>query len=232
MKSASIIAIAAALVASAAPLLAQIRPDATVAERGPHNAKWTWTTEEAWPDGQTKTVEHSFIELATGLNYLKDGVLAPSKEEIEIFQDGAIARQGQHQVIWTPNLNTDGAVDLLMPGGKRLRSHVLGLAYTDEITGKSALIAEPKDCFGEVLGNQVIYRDAFNGPFKADVRYTYTRAGFEQDVIIHEIPPSPADYQMDPATTRMEVWTEFLIRLSQSCGRSCCGRKTIRSSLQ
>src|SRR5437867_1090693 len=183
---------------------------ARVVERGPHHARWSWTTEQVWPDGQKKTEEHSVIELATGLNVQKDGQWIPAAETIELFPDGAVARQAQHQVIWAPNVNSDGAVDLLMPDGQRLRSHVVGIAYTDAATGKSTLIAEPKDTIGEVGGNQVIYRDAFNGPFKADVRYTFTKAGVEQDVILHQRPPSPADYGLAPATTRLEVWSEFL----------------------
>src|SRR5207247_8463418 len=53
-------------------------------------------------------------------------------------------------------------------------------------------------------------RDAFNGPFIADVLYTYTRSGFEQEVVIRQMPLSPADYGLDPDTTRLELWTEFL----------------------
>src|SRR5882672_11848234 len=135
---------------------------ASVIERGPHHALWYWTTDQIWPDGQKRTEAHSVIEVATGLNFPKDGQWIPAAESIEIFADGAVARQAQHQVIWAPNLNTDGAVDLLMPDGKRLRSHVVGIAYTDAASGKSTLIAEPKDSFGEVAGNQVLYRDAFN----------------------------------------------------------------------
>src|SRR6266542_708607 len=186
---------------------------ATVIERGPHHAQWYWTTEQSLPDGRVTPEEHSAIEVATGLNFLvdgKEGQWAPSKEGIEIFPDGAIARQTQHKVIWAPNVNTDGAVDLLMPDGQRLRSHVAGIAYTDAATGKSVLIAEPKDSTGEVGGNQVIYRDAFSGPFRADVRYTHSKAGMEQDVILHQKPPPPSDYGLNTATTRLEVWSEFL----------------------
>ena len=169
-----------------------------------------WTTEQVWPDGRTTLEPHFVTELASGLNYPKDGQWAPSKEEIEIFPEGSVARQGQHQVILAGNFNSEGSIDLMTPDGKRLRSHVLGIAYLDTVTGRSELIAQPKDSFGEVAGNRVIYRDAFRGPFLADVRYTYTRGGFEQDIILHEAPPSPADYAMDPAFVRLEVWTEFL----------------------
>ena len=122
-----------------------------------------------------------------------------------------MARQGQHQVIFAANLNTVGALDLVGPDGRRFRSHVLGLAFTDAASGQSVLIAEVKDCQGAVLPpNQVFYLDAFAGDCRADVRYTYTLGGFEQDIILQEAPPSPAEWGLDPETTRLEVWTEFV----------------------
>ena len=36
---------------------------ARVVERGPHHARWSWTTEQVWPDGQKRTEEHSAIEV-------------------------------------------------------------------------------------------------------------------------------------------------------------------------
>jgi hypothetical protein len=73
-----------------------------------------WTVEQLWPDGQNITEDHYVTELASGLNYLKDGQWIESKEEIELFQGGAVARQGQFQVIFAPNLNEVGAVDLVV----------------------------------------------------------------------------------------------------------------------
>src|SRR6266542_4660011 len=84
------------------------RDRASVIERGPHHARWFWTTEQVWPDGQKRTEEHAVIELATGLNVQKDGQWISAAETIEIFPDGAIARQCQHQVILASNLNIDG----------------------------------------------------------------------------------------------------------------------------
>jgi hypothetical protein len=157
-------------------------------------------------DWQTK----SYVELASGLHYWKDGEWVESKEEIELFQGGAVARNGQHQVIFAPNINSAGAIDLLTADGKRLRSHVLGLAYTDAATGQAVMIAEIKDSIGQLTApNQITYPDTFTD-FKADLRYTYTRGGFEQDVILLENPPSPLDYGLNPDTTRLEVYTEFL----------------------
>ena len=56
--------------------------------------------------------------------------------------------------------------------------------------------------------NQVIYPNAFTD-FKADVRYTYTKAGFEQDIILREQPPTPESFGLNPATARLEILTEF-----------------------
>jgi hypothetical protein len=55
----------------------------------------------------------------------------------------------------------------------------------------------------------VIYRDAFTG-LRADVLYIYSRGTFSQSVIFRQNPPSPAHYGMNPETTRIEIFTEFL----------------------
>ena len=102
-----------------------------------------------------------------------------ASDEIEIDKDGAFARKSQHQVSFAANLNDPlGAIDMRTPDGKRMRSRVVGLAYTETDTGKSVFIAEVKDSQGVVLGrNQVLYLDAF-AEVKADVRYTTTRSSF------------------------------------------------------
>lgn len=187
-----------------------------VKQRGAHETEWyTVRYRTNAGTGKVTASTNSYIELATGLNRFEATTAkwVESKEEIEIVPGGAVARKGQHRVTFAANINTAGAIQTTAPDGKVLRSHVLGLAYTDAATGESVLIAGLKDSIGEVIGNQVIYRDAFDGPFKADLRYTYTKAGFEQDVIFRESPvvsESPEKHGMDPAVTRLEVWTEFL----------------------
>jgi len=53
---------------------------------------------------------------------------------------------------------------MLTSDGKELRSNVLGLRYFDTSSGKSVLIAQIKDCEGQIVGsNQVVYADAFDG---------------------------------------------------------------------
>ncbi|HET7625056.1 MAG TPA: hypothetical protein VFM25_07310, partial [Verrucomicrobiae bacterium] len=184
-----------------------------VGERGPDSRTWYKIIAATNAAGQVTThTNRAYVELATGMNYLDDitGKWKESREIIEPFPGGAIARQGRHKVIFANNLNTAGAIALQMPDGKRLRSNVLGLEYFDASTGKSVLIAEVKDSQGQIVGsNQVIYADAFTG-ISADVRYTYRLSGFEQDVILRAQPPSPKSYGLNPGTTSLRVLTEFL----------------------
>ena len=140
---------------------------------------------------------------------MKDGQWTESKEEIEVFAGGAVARQAQHQAIFSPNIHVAGAIDLLTADGLRFRSHILGLSYFDAASGQSVLIAETKDSIGELIGNQVSYKDAFTD-FGADVVFTFKKASFEQDVILRQKPPAPEDFGLDPRTTRLEILTEFL----------------------
>jgi len=182
----------------------------SVIGRDANSRVWERTVYERGPSGQAIPKKHNYIELATGLHYWQNGQWQESQELIESFPGGAIARQGQHKVIFANNLATVGAIDMQTPDGKRMRSHVLGLSYFDAASGQSVLIAEVKDSLGQLYPpNVVIYSDAFTD-FKADVRYTYTRAGFEQDIILHERPPGPEAFGLNPATTRLQVLTEFL----------------------
>jgi len=182
----------------------------SVVGRDAHSRVWERTVYERGPSGQTVAQTHRYVELATGLNYWSNGQWQESQELIESFPGGAIARQGQHQVIFANHLAAAGAIDMQTPDGKRMRSQVLGLSYFDTASGQSVLIAEVKDSQGQLYPpNVVIYPDAFTD-FKADVRYTYTRGGFEQDIILHERPPGPEVYGLDPATTKLQVLTEFL----------------------
>jgi len=185
-----------------------IATESKVIDKGPHHRTWENTVTEMLPSGRQAQRTTSFVELASGMHYLKDGAYHESSDEIELFQDGAVARQGAHQIIFSPNFNTAGVIDLLTPDGKRLHSHILGLGVYDTATGRSTLIAEPHDSIGELHPpNEIVYRRAFDG-VAADVLYRNTKASFAQDVVILEQIQLPEGF--DPETTRLEVWTEFL----------------------
>ena len=161
-------------------------------------------------DGKAITQTNSYTELATGLHYLQDGKLVESKAEITLLpQGGAAATQGQHKAYFPPNLN-GGVIDLVMPDGRELKSQIRGLGYYDKATGKNVILAEVRDTEGTLYPpNVIVYENAFNG-LHADVRYTYRRSGFEQDVILREQPPTPKELGLAPDTTRLEVLTEFI----------------------
>jgi hypothetical protein len=139
-----------------------------------------------------------------------DGPWLESQEQIEVFQGGAVARQGQMKIIFAPNINAEGAIDMVGPEGKRFVSNVLSLSYFDAATGESVMIAEIKDSVGKIIEpNLVIYEDCFTDIW-ADVVYEYRRNGLMQSVILREQPPPPEIYGFDPETTRLEILTEFL----------------------
>lgn len=182
-----------------------------IADCGANHRIFKWETAHPTPLGTTEYQTHTYTELATGLNYRDaQGNWQETKEEFETVPGWAVARKGPHKVALAYNLNTAGAVAITMPDGQVMRGQVLGLSYLDPGTGQSVLLADLKDCVGKVISpNQVLYEDAFTD-VKADVRFTYTKAGIEQDIILREQLPDPGLIGMKPATTRIAVMTEFI----------------------
>ncbi len=180
-----------------------------IVQRDANSQVWQSVDYEILPSGVTVPHVHKFTELATGLNHIVNGQWAPSTEKIDISPDGnsATATNGQHQVYFPGNIYS-GVIKLVTPDGKTLRSQPIGLGYDDG--SNSVLIAVLTNSTGAILpsGNQVIYQNAFTG-FNADLLYTYTKAGFEQDVVIRTEPPTPESFGLNPATAKLQVLTEF-----------------------
>jgi hypothetical protein len=180
-----------------------------VVSRGANSAVWQRQTYERAPDGGVVTNIQKYTELASGLNHSVNGQWVPSTENIEITADGtsASATNGQHQAYFPGDIY-DGEIKLVTPDGKTIQSQPVGLAYSDG--SNSVLLAVVTNSIGAILpsGNQVIYTNAFAG-LNADLLYTYTKAGFEQDVVLREQPPDPAPLGLNPAKTRLQVITEF-----------------------
>lgn len=193
--------------------------DYQVKSRGEHHRVWQRVVATTQPDGQTRYQTNAYTELADHLCYwdAEAGQWADTLELIEIANGYGVARHGAHQVVFAPNINTYGAVEIFMPESrgrnsqvpKPFRLHPLGLAYTDSATGDSVLIAEVKDSIGEVSGNQVTYHDCFSDGLVGSIQYVYTRSGVEQNIILESIPPDPVVYELNPETTRLEVFTEM-----------------------
>ena len=182
----------------------------SIVERGDHHRVWErvqWTTNEA---GEVSGITNSYREITANMHFQKDGNWVESDATVEITPEGASARKGAYQVDFTPNINTaGGAISLVTPEGKLLRSRVLGLSYFDATTGEAVLIAEIKDAMGLLVGDhEIIYENAFDG-VDAHVQYICTVAGLEQNIVFRGLLVSPAEFKLNPATTRLQVLTEF-----------------------
>jgi hypothetical protein len=128
--------------------------------------------------------------------------------QVLVTEQGASVSHTRLPAWLSPNLNVQEAVRLRLPEGSWLKSTVVGLGYYDTASSNSVLIATVKDSALEANGlTQFIYRDAFRG-VRADVRYRFGNNFFEQDVILREQPPSPAEWGLNPDTTLLEVLTE------------------------
>lgn len=173
-----------------------------IQERGPHSQRVKHA-------GSLPT-DAGVIQLECGLNFLNDaGEWEEARAEFELQPGHARAWKGRHKVTLAANPNTGAAVQMRLPEGQLLSSHVHGLAYYDTASGEAVLIAEVTDSTGvQIAPNQILYPATFTA-LEADLVYTYTKSGFEQDVILRQQPPSPEIYGLDPATTQLEVWTEF-----------------------
>ena len=182
--------------------------EAVIAARGPHSRIWRCTVEETLPNGRIIRRSSGYTEMAVGLHFQRDGEWVDAREEIELIPGGARAIQGQHKVSFSANINTAGAIEILMPDGQRTRSHVLGIGIYDRVSGRSLLLAETKDSIGQLhFPNTIIYPDPFDD-IAADLRYVYRRDGISQDVLLKQIIALPAGFNEE--TTMVEIWSEFV----------------------
>src|ERR1035438_8075278 len=168
---------------------------------------WQRTDYQTSPFGEVTTNTHGYTEICSGLNHLVNGKWVESSEQIDILPNGtAVATNGQHQAYFPGDIY-QGQIELVTPDGQHLKSRPMGLSYFDGT--KSVLIAELTNSIGVVVGNnQVVFQNAFNG-LAADLRYFYTKAGFEQDIVIKQQPPTPESLGLNPDTARLQIMTEF-----------------------
>jgi uncharacterized repeat protein (TIGR03803 family) len=183
----------------------------TITSRSANSRIWQRTTYELSPSGQVIPHLHQYTELGTGICYQQpggDGQWLDSQEAINILQDGtASATNGQHQVFFPIDIY-DGTITLIKPDGIQMVSQPVGLFYDDGTN--TVIIAQLTNSVGQLVSdNRVIYTNAFTG-IDADLLYTYTKAGFEQDVILDQQPKSPEFYGLNPQDAQLEMLTEFL----------------------
>src|SRR5437867_201085 len=171
-----------------ASILAQVTPvpnqDYSVIDRGQDFAVYRRTPMLTNDTGLVGAQTNEFTVLDHGMNYLQNGEWHESQDLVESFADGAIARYGAYQTIFSPDLNSEAVFDISTPDSQRIRGGVRAIQLTDVANGKSAVVATvKKSAPGEIIPpNNVIYRSAFDG-LEADVLYVWKHNAFSQNVI-------------------------------------------------
>lgn len=204
MKTAFVVFPAFLLAASMVPAAPQ---SVTVLERGPH-----------FQIIQTISVEgevvrtNRYSELASGLNVFREGNWQPAQAEFQIVGNAALAQQLQFEPSLGPNANAEDAVTLVLPDGQVLRSQVIALQYWDAASGETASLGFIQDAQGELVSEtQVAYANVLDG-LSASLVYEIGLDHLEQNLVLLERPPAPEilNPNLNPATTRLELWTEFV----------------------
>ena len=124
-----------------ASILAQVTPvpnqDYTVIDRGQDFAVYRRTPMLTNDTGLIGAQTNEFTVLDHGMNYLQNGEWHESQDLVESFADGAIARYGAYQTIFSPDLNSEAVFDISTPDSQRIRGGVRAIQLTDVATGKS-----------------------------------------------------------------------------------------------
>ena len=175
-------------------------------ESGPDHVLWRVTNQVKTAQGVI-SVPSQFVQLESGLNRWDANTASwvATDPTIELFQDGAIVRNLQYSVIFSPNLANPGAVDIQLADGQRLRGQIMGIAYT--FGGQSVLAAQVRDCVGEVRGNEILFRSAFTD-IDADVKFIVYRGSLSQHLILKERLPHPSIFGLNE-DAHVEVMTEW-----------------------
>ena len=166
----------------------------TAVARDGNSCEWRSTNFDYDANGQRVAHVHSYTELGSGLNHLVNGKWIPSVETVDLLPDGTAAGTNcPHQVFFPIDIS-QGVITVITPDGQSIESRPSLLCYVDGTN--SATLAILKSSVGElVASNQVLYADAFDG-IQADVLFTYTKAGLEQDIVLHQQPVLPESILM------------------------------------
>jgi len=184
--------------ASAADEAPQVADKPIAVEMGAHHTLWQT------PSGG------SYTEIASGLNYWTGEGWARAQETIAIVNGYGVATNGAHRAVFSPSITDQPAVDYVDPSGNRLQSNVRGLAYYDYASGKLVMICECKQSTGIVDSNTVVYADCFTDGIKGNIKYTYKKGSFEQEIVLLAQLPPAAAFSLNENSTRLQAWTEML----------------------
>ncbi|MBL9170499.1 MAG: hypothetical protein JNN07_22380 [Verrucomicrobiales bacterium] len=195
------------LLALALPSMAQ---EIEVLERGVDHRVVRTVREELNSKGEAYMATNRYVELASSMHYFDGNDWQESKAEFKLQPGKAVADTMPHKVSISANLNTEGAVVLETPDGKLFRSTPLLVAFRDTGSGEMAWVGKIQDCAGELVApNQIVFFNAMEG-IKCAIRFTVTKYGFEQDLVLQE-PLSSSDYGLkENPNVRLELWSAFV----------------------
>lgn len=157
---------------------------------------------------------HRAFAALNGTNLLnRTRVQSPGAlQKIRLVPGGAHADFGAYKASFAPSLTANRPVRVTTPDNRRLSFRPSYLVYTDTANSNSVLLGVIQNAAGGVqLPGGVIYQHAFTG-LDADVQYLCTANSLEQNIILRKQPPTPASLGLNPATTRLEMWTEWFDR--------------------
>jgi len=186
----------------------------TLKDQGQHHKTWQRVSSYMTSYGRVVTRTNTYQEIGTGMSWLDREANPPvwrdTEESIEVFPAGGIARKGPHQLIISPQLAGETpTLDIMTPDGKRLLCSLFGLVYRDPVSGNNVMIAEPNpDAVATLVSSQrVVFENALLD-YSASLQITYTRAGVESELILHENIDPPSEWNLSPET-RLTVWSEW-----------------------
>jgi hypothetical protein len=114
-----------------------------VVERGPHHKVIQYQTFETNVVDQATIAQtnlHSYREMQIGMHRKSgQGDWIETSEEVTLAPGGATATNTAHQAFFAANANSAQSVQLTMPDGLTLSSHVLCLSYFDTVSGSNAI---------------------------------------------------------------------------------------------
>lgn len=192
---------------------------------GPNHRVWTSNSRKSEPNGRVITHRSRFVELSSGMNHesvsSRDSGAGSasdtganwieSRAEIALIPDGAVVREAQQRLWFAADLGDPrGVLQIDSEDNLCWRAAPLALAYFDPVSGRDAIVAVARPVPARWLPpNRMLYPDAFDGA-SADIVYTVSKTGVEQDVILREPPPAPSEFGFESESVQFEVLTEFL----------------------
>jgi hypothetical protein len=125
-----------------------------------------------------------------------------------VLEDGsAAATNGVCQAFFPPDIY-NGSIQI-ESAGATLSGQPQCLTYSDGTN--YVVLGVLTNSVGELVSsNELLYPGAISGPgVEADLMMTYRRSGIEQDVIFRAKPPTPEQFGLTSASTRLQLLTEF-----------------------